>query len=875
MAGGHRYQGWVVQSFRLERSRGYSSDSSWVVMPVGEVPALTPPALGGLSEDLARRAGAAGAPSAGPTVTRWSEQDGGADALPNPGALRAVGALEIDQDPPLRVEGLLVVAVSTERMSASGSPVLVRVVLADARHLWTRGFCRRWSYNRTRGDGSRAGDALKPDGSPWTRREIALDVAAGLPGAPVVHVPASWDAVTGPIEFAPFCAAVVALRKLAGDGGALEPCLRLDGSVELARKGGGMVGVAPAPGEPNALPVPPELVLYRQGTGRGIVREHGYTPDFVLVRGRERIATVSLDDWEPVLVIESAPGVARSVLPLTEETVRELTEGRYGLAALAYLVTAPEALGVPEGVRPEVARLLRSQAWRLWRMPGAVGKEPGEVGPNAHLLPMLPRAEVSAGRRLPVTVEVYRYETIHRSLGSDNLAQATAIEAELRKVRGKVQRFAASKGLPDPFGTYRSAVTISKGLSVDAAAEGVLQLAGSSAARPAEAELRADRLAGASLGDLTAAGLPSESIQQALDSLRLQRRIGEVDSGLAAEYGKLRDQQRKIADEANGTTRYESAARVARILLEFEDSLRRQAEGSFGTALGSSTLEQARVRRENQGLRDRLKQQLADELEALRRQEESTRVRRNAGLPPGQPKERTATFVRNVERREADDGARVYSHELGIVQTSALAGWLAQSNVPSAEATYFVPKPVRVLFGATRRPRTDARQEFSGTRVRGQAGDLGPGLGDALTWFHRAYRRGAPGSPVRVAVEDLPPGEAVVIPRDDLGPELIPLVGAGNEGLLELEARAIADAIFREPSDVAGETLIVAGAHLVQCDGVVQSVTIETRSSPVPGTGVTTTIRTGVLSGAPDPTVTRTRPPPPRGLGDGAKREGL
>ncbi len=855
------YQGWPCQSVRFVRSRGYTSDSSEVVIFARDFPegfVFTPPKPASLADSL------------NPTrELRGTATADGRGAAPAAHELAPGGWLVlIEGERRLELGPLWIVGANVLRRPAGDGLVKLTLTLADARHLWTRGAIRRWSFNRARGDGTPAADALKPDGSPWKRAEVVRDVAASLFGAPLVHVPEAWEsAQAGPVEFPPYCPPLLALRRLADDGGALEPCLRLDGSVALVRPGEGRVGVAPAPGEANAVDVPPELILYRGGTGRGYAREAFFPPDLVLVRGRERVATVELDGWEPVLAIETEGGVARSVLPLVEETVRELTEGRYGLAALAYLVTAPEALGVPEGVRPEVARLLRSQAWRLWRMPGAVGKEPGEVGPNAHLLPMLPRAEVSAGRRLPVTVEVYRYETINRAIANESLSQSVKLTEQIEKIRAELRREAARRGLPDPFGTYRSAVTISKGLSVDAAAEGVLQLAGSSAARPAEAELRADRLAGASLGDLTAAGLPFEEVQRALDSERLVRRLAEVDSEKAAKYAGLRAEQRKVADEANGTTRNESAARVAKILLEFEDKVRAQ-QG----AIGASTLEQARVRRELAGLREDLRQQLEGELEALRRQEEASRVRRNAGLPPGTVQERVATFVRNVPTRGPDEGARVYSAELGIVETSVRSGWVAQENVPSAEATYFVPKAPRVVFGATVRPRTDVALPAGGTRVRGAPPNV---LGDSVTWFVRAYRRGSGNKPERVPAETVDLSEVLVIPRDDLGPELVPLVGEGNAAALELEAEAVARGAFEAPAAVQGEVLIVARPHLVQCDGVVQSVVIETKNDPYPGMGFTTTIRTGVVAGSPDPGRTRVRPPALRGLGDGAAREGL
>lgn len=874
---GITYQGWAVQSVRYTRTRGWASDATVLVMPVLSMPGLAAP--GSLSADLASASGA------GQSTTRGDDADGGAvRALPEPGLLRPVGDLTIavedrqaGAERVVVVRGLLVVSIEAQRTADGDEPTRMLVVtLADARHLWSRGHVARWSFNRVRADGAAAGDALKPDGKPWTRHEIAAEIASALPGAPRIVTPASWQAVAGPVEFPPFCSPAVALAKLAEDGGLLDPCLRLDGTIELARPGSGRVGYTSSSGgdRANDQPLPDGITLWRGGSGKRAHREVSYPPDWVIVRGRERVATVALDDWEPVLVLEGAGGTARRVLPLVEETVRELTEGRYGLRWLQSLVMLPEVYGVPQGVRPEVARLLRAQAWRMFRLPGAVVQVPAQdggtvdaPGPNAHLLPLLPRAETVGGRRLPVTVETSRFEVVHSTVDgitNDQARQVADLRTEVERLRSALRDEAIQRGQQDPFAAQRPSFTGALG------AEGLRQV-------------RADALLGSSLGTTTRAGLSGEEVQAALDLARAEKRAEAVSPELARALADTRASQRKLADEANGTGKNEALYQIGKRLLDFEDKLRERAGSGFTGALLSplDELEQLAKDREARSFRFELERELEKILNGLQREEEQTRERRAAGLPASKASERTITRVRNVSREATqlggelifepgvDGGASVYSEELGIVRTSRLAGHVAEQNVPSADATHFVPRPVRVKFGAVRRPQ--APGSFSGTRTRGSG--AGP-LVDALTWSHWAYRRQGK-QPRKVPVEAVPPGEAVVVPRDDFPQELLPLEGEGNGAQLELEAEATARAIFEAPAGTEGDDVVIAHAWPVDVDGLVGSVEIATRDSPAPGTGVTTTVRVGVQSVAPDPGRTRVRPPAPRDVRDGARREGL
>jgi hypothetical protein len=266
----------------------------------------------------------------------------------------------------------------------------------------------------------------------------------------------------------------------------------------------------------------------------------------------------------------------------------------------------------------------------------------------------------------------------------------------------------------------------------------------------------------------------------------------------------------------------------------------------------------------------------------------------SAGLEPGDP----IVFIRNRPERRRDPKATVFSEELGIVQTGSLPGRVVNAKgaeaIPAEDSSaYFVPGPVRVLFGATRRPRTDQALTDDVTVSRNEApGNKLNDNGDAQTYFTRAFQRAEDetGTPVIVPLSMIPVGEGQAVSRPDLV-ELIPLQQevedtlaggvkrkrlagqTGNKAVLESDAILAAQAIFSRPKRVSTQRATVSRPLSVNCDGVVDSV--EVRMNPG-GIGFTTVILTGgEATRDPNPFRTRARPARMTRKGDDADREGI
>jgi hypothetical protein len=771
------------------------------------------------------------------------------------------------------VDPLYCVSVETVRRNHDGSVAVVVARLVDARYFNAQGFCRRWSFNRTDPEGQYARDSVTPSGAPFTLGQIAGEVAGQLfTTPPLAKVPDGWKTATPAVELPPFGPAAGALTKLARDHGAGELCLTLDGSVALHSPGEGRVGHAPGgKGAENSADFPARLFLDLRGTGQARGVELTYPPDFVVVVGGLRVATVRLDDLEPVLVIEDV------VVPLTEKTVRKLTNGRFGLVWLHRFVLAPQAYQNQVGLDPRVLSLLREQAYRLWRVPGVdidepfqeafgvsgwtppTGKHPtfeqvvdglrqstsGQKsrvkGPNAHLLPLLDRAETSAGRRLPVRVDTFRFASVHRAMGdTQEAAAAYGAQAELAALREEIRFVAHSKKVPDPF----------------SATDWSLRFDERYFAVPELARLIHD-------AGLRHHHVTHEQLNRAINQHRLIDRIGQVSTDLARNYARSLQQLYDLEHQAGGPGK--TLFEIAKQVVEFEKQISK-SRGNFDTPFERSqeAIEDAR----------RLRDELKGKLRELDRQLEEQRLRTGVGATP-KATPRTAVFVKNLPR-QLDADARVFSAELGVIQTSDLSGHVAEEGVPVAEATWFVPKPPLVTFGAVLRPKVaDApkKRPVTGTSASSHASEtkVPEILSDRESYYTAAFKRTHHGRAEPVGVDAVPAGEGVPIERPDLV-ELVPLEGDSNHGALDLTARALAEAAFHRPDRVESAKYSIARPWPVNCDGVVAGVEIAMRPN---GKGFVTTIFTGSDAPAFKPfDQTRERPRRRARPSDAAARNG-
>lgn len=819
------------------RSRGWGADPSYVDVPADAVPRLEAPASGAMA---ARRlpgsvnlAGIRGGAALGPAPLLSGR-------VPFEGAL--VMAESVNGGPgeeSVTVPNLIVAAVEAVRTPESGAK-RVRLSLVDERWFHVRGVLARWSYNRLRANGDVAADSLKPDGSPWNRREVVEDAARCLFRKPkVATAPADWERDRGAIEFQPFGSAVSALAEVVSKDGLEEPAFRLDGELALYRPGEGKVGYAPGGRGANVRDFPPEVRLYKGGSGQGAVVENTYPEEWLIVVGGERIASVAIDSWEPVLVLD-----AHQVVPLNEATINKLTGGR-GMEWLHRFVLQPLEVQSVAGVPDEVLELLRDQAYRLFRMPGVVAEDGVSPGPNAHLVPMLDRAETINGRRLPVRVETFRYTTVHQQLlGSAAAADLGAARDALALVRQLIAEESIKRGAGhDPFSTPEYI-----------AFNGVLT--------------RRDIF-----GEIPR-NVDQETLQRSLDEARLIRRVGElVGQGLAEQYRNALRTQHEAEDRLGGTTKYSTLFQLGLEGDAFERQARALNEGTVSTTQTAQERLEALAAKLRAPMQERLRQVSL----AAEREREASAVRQRLG-GFNAPDDIGMTVLKNLPRTE-DAGSSVPYRELGIVRTGELAGHVrvdpasgVEQPVPTNPShAALVPCPVRVTFGAVVRPKltrtvttvlaaadpTVTRTRDSETNAQRVRPRPGPGadcepqpdvipeaLSDQETYYVAAFRRTGPGAVSVVPLESVPLDQAVPLRAPDLA-ELVELGGSSNRVHLDREAFERAAARSRIVDQVATSRMTLGRPWPVQCDGLVAKVEIRMRFKDGAPCGFETTLTVG------------------------------
>ena len=835
------YQGFPCRDVRFRRTRGWRADSTSVLLFAVDFPQgfeFVTPSPGAFARLRLRTSTR---PDLGPI--RGGQRRPSPQKLPEQRRLEFAGALvmaEVDREGReylVAVDPLFCVSLETVRRDAAGTVAIVRAKLVDARYFASHGFLRRWSFNRTDAESNYAKDSVKEDGEPFTLGEVAKSVAGNLFMTPALaRYPESWDEATPAVEFPRFSSSTAALVRLTQEHSTEPLCLNLDGSVALWESGEGGVGYAEdGKGPGNGRVFPQGVQLYLNGTGQSRGVEATYPPDWVVVVGGLRVATVRMDELDPVLVIDNEP------IALTEESVKKLTKGKYGLAWLNKFVLAPQAYQNAVDIDPRVVQLLREQAYRLWRIP-KVEKEVTtkgqrgssvEKGPNAHLLPLRSRAETSAGKRLPVRVDRYRFASVHRAMAPPKaLQQISEVKRQLQELKRQIQRQAHMSAKPNPW----HSVEAFYGFQDKYVSPGLLY----------------------NMTGLHNHQVSYEQFQQMVSRARLLERVREVSPGLASRYDQQLGRLFGIDQEQGGIgkTLYD----LAKEAVAFEKEVAESREGL------ETPDEEARDRVEE------LRNKVQDELRAIDRQRQEQGTRTGLGARK-RVKDQTAVFLRNFPRK-LDAAARVYSAELGIVRTGGLSGHLAKEGVPIAEATSFVPKSPLVYFGAVLRPRADtpSRRPTTGSSgTKKSETEVPKILSDTESYYTGAFKRVAGGLAEQVELSEVPKGQGVPLDRRDLV-ELIPLGGRSNRDRLDETARTVALGLFRKAEKVEAAKYSIARPWPVNCDGVVSGVEIALRPN---GKGYVTTIFTGGEAPLLDP-LGRSRVRVRRGLSsDGAAREGL
>lgn len=641
--------------------------------------------------------------------------------------------------------------------AATGTLAMVRVHLVDDRYFWSRGVLDDWCFNVpaklprdiAQGFGGLCAYSVKEDGKPYTRAEVAKKVVRSLWGRPtLVKWPKSWETEFTPnntiftFDRPPYESAVSALRALCEDGGAEDPILRLDGEVEIREAGDGVIapakdrdGVVSGPNDPKNGPATPAETqgvapwnqtgldryrLWKNGEGQSTVREPQYPEDVVMIVGKPLVVSVALDDWEPVLVLakedlrfipDTDPrNEVATVLPLNEDTVRMLTStGRFerkglGMDWLRLWVLADEQDRYNGDVDPAVLDLLRRQAWRMYRMPkAAVDRLPG---PNAAMLPMLPRAETQGGKRLPITVERFGFAARHKEFTESAIQrQVTEANAALDKLRREIEFRAGAKNTP--FVVEKIDRILGNFPGMDYQRKRLIDVGTflKSAQKAGNFTLKSNRELTAYMTGMMRQARTFRRISDVLTpATALQyenavRHLNELEalnvSGQPLnEMLSLAKKWEVIEYEADN---WLQKAREEKTVIGFvaplslADKLERQPDflGTISTLLAID------------------KQiQTANEAHRVRRE-----LRTNGAVNPAAFGERVVH--RNLPRL-IDGNARVVDENLGIIETSGLAGHLAneENSWRPWEGRPFIPRPVRVTFGTTVKPAVAPIQKF-------------------------------------------------------------------------------------------------------------------------------------------------------------------
>lgn len=810
------YQGFLASACSFRRSTGFAPDGTVLEIPAVQFPApfdveapgppgapgevaddagtalddaqkkALLPKLGALQEALARTQ--VGTPDP-PTADVLGVGGQGFDLASQSAeaALKFVGDLVFAESVPadptdpggvtkwtLTVPNLFVVSVDKQRPREPTGKVSVS--LTDIRAFWDAGAILVYAWNQVDKDGNAIPDTVKEDGELYTLREIVEEIVKYLPGAQGVEaVPESWDELTPELKFPALYRARDALVEIVSQF-QVRFALHFDNSVGFYTPGEGPVGetlTGPDIGGGNELPFSARDVQDAGGSGEQAGRELRYPFDHVIVVGGERIASVAIDCWRPVLMIEDEvmpieAGVAELLHPPTDlanklvereaqfQAIREARQaGRApaqevldGLQTLTdevralrrqalldgtlkatdedmlfvrRLVLRPDMLRSSPELTPYAREVLEKDAYKLWQLPGIKGY-------NKHLPPILKRAETSDGIDLPVQVETFRWTMLETKLSVSAFGDRILPEGQLLSE----QRRAVAR-LQEQVADIRRAfeLKISAGLgfggevSVDEEVQAELQgntFGFASVAQIQDVSIAIDRIVRDVHGDFGAglaevirevqadAGLTAAHTAAGL--VRLSETQRAASNGLALLWPALRA---RAAQDQGTTFDQDANAYEARLLQLSEaraglDDLTEPETDAFDIQLAQKLIEIGEAKRADLSTVGLI----AQAVQILRQR--ITAIldfqAEQSGTRTG--REETFPLVRHPVNldREVDPTARLVDADLGLIRTVEPAGHLDRTAVLSLDGRTLVPRAVRVTFG------THVSPKRSGARPR-------------------------------------------------------------------------------------------------------------------------------------------------------------
>jgi len=190
------------------------------------------------------------------------------------------------------VEDLYVTSISKPD---GGQPRgIIRIMLTDGRHLWDRGFLDKWKFN------------IDDEPSQFLSGVVRKIISRLPSNNGISRMPKEWEKILPRYQFDDMGRPRRALRQILEDYNA-EISYNTDTTVSFWNEGESQFGN-------EAIPIEDGFIEHADGNGHVIGKAFRYTPLLVTVVGGPRIATVGIDNWVPIIMLNGNPTPLREAL---------------------------------------------------------------------------------------------------------------------------------------------------------------------------------------------------------------------------------------------------------------------------------------------------------------------------------------------------------------------------------------------------------------------------------------------------------------------------------------------------------------------------------------------------------------------------------